>query len=96
MQDFNASRLADFVDDECARRLRAYEAQPRDANEHFQTKIEVLSGGYAYRQLFELIQNAADAIQESGDTSGRIYADGGEMASRAGQWWHRKLYDLDG
>ena len=32
MRDLNASKLADFVDDECARRLRAYEAQPRDAN----------------------------------------------------------------
>ena len=65
--------LKAFVDDECARRLRAYEAQPRDVNEHFETEIEVLSGGYAYRQLFELIQNAADAIQESADKSGRIY-----------------------
>jgi superfamily II DNA or RNA helicase len=73
MRDLSASKLADFVEDECGRRLRAYEAQPRDANEHFETEIEVLSGGYAYRQLFELIQNAADAIQEAGDTSGRIY-----------------------
>ena len=73
MLDYNGSKLADFVDDECSRRLRAYEAQPRDANEHFETEIEVLSGGYAYRQLFELVQNAADAIQESGEASGRIH-----------------------
>jgi len=71
--DCDRSKLADFVDDECSRRLRAYEAQPRDANEHFETEIEVLSGGYAYRQLFELVQNAADAIQESGEASGRIH-----------------------
>lgn len=41
MRDLNASKLADFVDDECARRLRAYEAQPRDANEHFESNPAV-------------------------------------------------------
>lgn len=64
--------LAAFVADECDRRLRAYSAQPRDANEHFETEVEVLSGGYAYRQLFELVQNAADAIGEGGEGHGRI------------------------
>ncbi|MBB3472751.1 DEAD/DEAH box helicase [Sphingomonas sp. BK345] len=64
--------LAAFVADECERRLRAYEAQPRDANEHFETEVEVLSGGYAWRQLFELVQNAADAIGEAGHDAGRI------------------------
>lgn len=64
--------LAAFVAEECDRRLRAYSAQPRDANEHFETEIEVLSGGYAYRQLFELVQNAADAIGEAGEAEGRI------------------------
>ncbi|PYD49490.1 hypothetical protein CFR79_14400 [Komagataeibacter saccharivorans] len=64
-----------FVADECDRRLRAYSAQPRDANEHYETEIEVLSGGYAYRQLFELVQNAADAIGEGseGHGHGRIH-----------------------
>lgn len=70
-EDFSA--LAAFIETECGKRLRAYEAQPRDANEHFETEIEVLSGGYAYRQLFELVQNAADAIHESGAQSGRIH-----------------------
>lgn len=65
--------LKEFVAEECDRRLRAYSAQPRDANEHFETEVEVLSGGYAYRQLFELVQNAADAIGESGEASGRIH-----------------------
>lgn len=67
------SALKAFVAEECDRRLRAYSAQPRDANEHFETEVEVLSGGYAYRQLFELVQNAADAIGESGDAGGRIH-----------------------
>jgi superfamily II DNA or RNA helicase len=67
------SNLRDFVAEECSKRLRAYEAQPRDANEHFETENEVLSGGYAYRQLYELVQNAADAILEAGESRGRIY-----------------------
>ena len=67
------ARLASFVHDECEKRLKAYEAQPRDAAEHFETENEVLSGGYAYRQLYELVQNAADAILESGEEQGRIH-----------------------
>lgn len=67
------SALKAFVAEECSRRLQAYSAQPRDTNEHFETEVEVLSGGYAYRQLFELVQNAADAIGESGDAGGRIH-----------------------
>jgi len=66
-------QLSEFVQDECQKRLRAYEAQPRDAAEHFETENEVLSGGYAYRQLYELVQNAADAILEAGEPRGRIH-----------------------
>lgn len=65
--------LAGFVDEECDRRLRAYSAQPRDVAEHFETENEVLSGGYAYRQLYELIQNGADAVIAAGDARGRIH-----------------------
>ena len=65
-------QLSEFVHDECQKRLRAYEAQPRDAAEHFETENEVLSGGYAYRQLYELVQNAADAILEAKEPHGRI------------------------
>lgn len=32
----------------------------------------MLSGGYAYRQLYELVQNAADAILEAKEPQGRI------------------------
>ena len=67
------NQLAAFVQDECQKRLRAYEAQPRDAAEHFETENEVLSGGYAYRQLYELVQNAADAILEAAEPQGRIH-----------------------
>lgn len=66
------SNLASFVESECRARLRAYSEQPRDAAEHFETENDVMSGGYAYRQLFELVQNAADAILEEGSGRGRI------------------------
>lgn len=65
--------LADFVVTECQKRLRAYTEQPRDVLEHYNAEIEVLSGGYAYRQLFELIQNAADAILEENSGRGRVH-----------------------
>jgi hypothetical protein len=64
--------LSDFVRDECRKRLKAYEAQPRDAVEHYEKENEVLSGGYAYRQIYELVQNAADAILDANEPSGRI------------------------
>ena len=72
-QEFDLEQLAEFVHDECKKRLKAYEAQPRDAIEHFETENEVLSGGYAYRQLYELVQNAADAILEASESEGRIH-----------------------
>lgn len=72
-QESDLEQLAEFVHDECRKRLKAYEAQPRDAAEHFETENEVLSGGYAYRQLYELVQNAADAILEAAEPQGRIY-----------------------
>lgn len=72
-QESALEQLAEFVHDECQKRLKAYEAQPRDAAEHFETENEVLSGGYAYRQLYELVQNAADAILEATEPQGRIH-----------------------
>lgn len=72
-RESDLEHLAEFVHDECQKRLRAYEAQPRDAAEHFETENEVLSGGYAYRQLYELVQNAADAILEVAEPQGRIH-----------------------
>ncbi len=66
--------LANFVLEKYDHRLGAYTAQPRDANEHFEVENEVLSGGYAYRQLYEPIQSAADAVMATaGDTRGRIH-----------------------
>lgn len=66
------TNLSTFVEEMNRKRLEAYTAQPLDVREHAETENEVLSGGYAYRQLYELIQNAADAILESDDSHGRI------------------------
>lgn len=54
--------LGKFIVKEAGNTLASYQAQPRriveDANgEHF-----TATGGYAHRQLFELIQNSADAL----------------------------------
>ena len=57
--------LAKFVVEEAEKTLGAYRAQPRlitrDANEEHDTA----HGGYAERQLFELVQNSADALREA-------------------------------
>ena len=66
--------LVDYAFRLCEERLAAYRAAPHDAEEHANIEMSVLAGGYAYRQIAELIQNAADAISEGGepDVRGRI------------------------
>lgn len=69
--------LVDFVRDRLEKRLGNYERIPDEVRDHHETEIEVLAGGYSYRQVLELVQNAADAILEDmisngSNTSGRI------------------------
>ena len=45
-------------------RLGNYERIPDEVRDHHETEIEALAGGYSYRQVLELVQNAADAILE--------------------------------
>src|SRR4051794_16178808 len=56
---------------ESERTLQAYRAQPTLVREHVGIESSVFSGGYGRRQIFELIQNAADAMLDAG-TSGRL------------------------
>ena len=49
--------------------LRAYRDQPYLVEEHANHEHDTAHGGYAHRQLFELIQNSADALTGS---TGRI------------------------
>ena len=56
--------LVSYVEDERAKILEVYKIKPTLLQEHFNTEEDTLAGGYRYRQVFEVIQNAADAILE--------------------------------
>ena len=57
-----------FIRDASEETLRAYQSKPklveRDANE----EADIARGGYANRQLFELVQNGADAAAATSET----------------------------
>lgn len=63
--------LAEHALRESARTLEAYQTQPNLVREHVGIEENIFSSGYGRRQIFELVQNAADAILDSGE-SGRI------------------------
>lgn len=56
------SELAVSVLAESSRTLEAYRAQPNLVIENANHEGDTARGGYAHRQLFELIQNSADAL----------------------------------
>jgi len=64
--------LSAYVTRKQAECLNGYRANPDLVEEQHNRETSILSGGYAYRQMFELIQNAADAIHVGGDTGGHI------------------------
>ena len=64
-----ASPLSQFVAAETESALNAYRARPDLVREHSNIEAAISQGGYGRKQLNELIQNAADAINEPG---GRI------------------------
>ena len=51
--------------------LEAYGRQPNLVNEHANHEEDTARGGYAHRQMFELVQNSADALTILSD-NGRI------------------------
>lgn len=51
---------------ESERTLRAYATQPTLVREHVGIEANIFAGGYGRRQIFELIQNAADAVLVGG------------------------------
>ncbi|MDV2978192.1 UNVERIFIED_CONTAM: DEAD/DEAH box helicase family protein [Actinomycetes bacterium ARC8] len=63
------SEIGEYVSDESQRALQAYEIKPDLVLEHANIEQSVSQGGYGRKQLNELIQNAADALR---DTGGRI------------------------
>lgn len=54
-----------FIAKETQSSLNAYREQPRLVSEHARLEQDTASGCYAHRQLFELVQNSADALLES-------------------------------
>ena len=61
-----AGRIGCFVVDEARKTLGAYQAQPHLVIEHANHEYGTAHGGYAHRQLFELVQNSADALSHTG------------------------------
>ena len=54
--------IGEFVLREAQKSLNAYREQPELITEHARSELDTAQGGYAHRQLFELVQNGADAL----------------------------------
>ena len=63
-------KIGTYIQEECGRTLQSYRAQPNLVLEHANHEQDTARGGYADRQLFELVQNGADALSNVG--GGRI------------------------
>ena len=61
------SPICSFIAKETRNTLRAYREQPHLVTEHANHEHDVSHGGYAHRQLFELVQNGADALANASD-----------------------------
>ncbi len=59
-----------YIRKESEKTLEAYRSQPNLVAEHANTEEDTARGGYASRQLFELVQNGADSLAGAG--GGRI------------------------
>lgn len=64
-------KLGDYIAQESKKTLEAYKHQPNLVDEQANHEEGIASGGYAHRQLFELVQNSADALSGKSD-GGRI------------------------
>ena len=62
--------LGSYIRNQTQRTLDAYQKQPDLVEEHANLEHDTARGGYAHRQLFELIQNSADALVDA--RGGRI------------------------
>jgi len=64
------SRLAQYLVDSNDRTLNSYESKPEWVEEHAHIEQAIAEGGYGHRQVYELVQNGADAMV--GRSGGRI------------------------
>ena len=58
--------LGKHIRDETQNTLGGYERQPNFITEHANTEEDAAKGGYANRQIMELVQNGADALSDTG------------------------------
>ena len=88
-----------YVAQEARRTLDSYHAQPNYVVEHANQERDTSQGGYQHRQLFELVQNAADALWPSlmaGESRERpTGADHGEISRIEVRLTDRCLYCAD-
>lgn len=61
------SPIGRFITEQTRNTLRAYREQPHLVTEHANQEHDTAHGGYAHRQLFELVRNSADALANSPD-----------------------------
>ena len=59
--------LAAYISEQSRRTLDSYRAQPNLIAEHAAVEQDTAHGGYQHRQLFELVQNSADALWGGSD-----------------------------
>ena len=64
-------KLGSYIAEESQKTLNAYSAQSILVGEHANHEEDTTRGGYAHRQLFELVQNSADALADKSG-GGRI------------------------
>ena len=57
--------IGSYIRAESEKSLESYRTQPNLVAEHANTEEDTARGGYSNRQLFELVQNSADALAES-------------------------------
>ena len=57
--------LGTYILEESGKSLESYRNQPNNLREDANIEEDTARGGYAERQLFELVQNSADALTES-------------------------------
>lgn len=77
--------LGSYIGEESAGTLDAYAAQPHLVAEHGSIEQDIAAGGYQHRQLFELVQNGADALWPADDAdlrNGRSRPEGGHIEIR--------------
>ena len=55
--------LSSYISEQSRKTLDSYSAQPNLIAEHANVERDTAHGGYQHRQLFELVQNSADALR---------------------------------